>query len=202
VTRVVVRRVVPDEWQMVRRLRLAALEDAPYAFLTTLAEARAHPEQLWRDRIVDNPHFLAFLDDEPVGMTVVIPADEGRHMVGVWVAPRARGRGVIDALIDAALAWSREQGDTELGLWVVEGNDRAERAYARCGFQRTGDTQPVPGRPDEVELEMTYAHPLDPREPERITVPCSSALNRGVCGTVEGHSARSGGNCGLRWASR
>jgi GNAT superfamily N-acetyltransferase len=159
VTAVDVRRVVPDEWQTSREIRLAALADAPYAFITTLAEARAHPEQLWRDRIADNPHFLAFLDDEPVGSTVVIPTDVGRHVVGVWVAPAARGQGVIDALIGAAVTWSREQGDSELGLWVVEGNERAERAYSRCGFRRTGGTQPVPGRPDEIELEMTYVHP-------------------------------------------
>jgi GNAT superfamily N-acetyltransferase len=160
---------------MVRRLRLAALADAPYAFLTTLAEARAHPERLWRDRIAANPHFLAFVDEGlgdssehvgavadsgPVGMTVVIPTDEGRHIVGVWVDPAARGRGVIDALVDAAVSWSRAQGDTQLGLWVVEGNERAERAYARCGFRRTGRTQPVPGRPDELELELEMPLPL------------------------------------------
>jgi GNAT superfamily N-acetyltransferase len=159
VTGVAIRRVVPEHWQAFRRLRLAALADAPYAFLTTLAEARVQPDQLWRDRIADNPHFLAFADGEAVGMTVVIPTDAGRHIVAVWVDPAARGSGVIDALIDSAVTWSREQGDPELGLWVVDGNERAERAYARCGFIHTGRTQPVPGRPDEIELEMTYAHP-------------------------------------------
>jgi GNAT superfamily N-acetyltransferase len=163
VTRVAVRRLVPDEWRTFREIRLAALADAPYAFLTTLVDARAQPDQLWRDRIADNPHFLAFVDGgRAVGMTVVIATDTGREVVAVWVAPEARGSGAIEALIDAAVAWSREQGDTALGLWVVDGNERAERAYSRYGFQQTGRTQPVPGRPDEVELEMTL--PLTTRD--------------------------------------
>jgi GNAT superfamily N-acetyltransferase len=157
VTRVVVRRVAPDEWPAFREIRLAALADAPQAYLTTLAEAQAYPEQLWRDRIAANPHFLAMVDGVPVGMTVVIAADNGREIVSVWVAPDARGRGVIEALIDAAVGWAGDQGDAQLGLWVVEGNERAERAYARYGFSRTGRTQPVPGRPDDIEVEMTYS---------------------------------------------
>ena len=156
-TRVVVRRVAPDEWPAFREIRLAALGDAPQAYLTTLAEAQAYPEQLWRDRIAANPHFLATVDGVAVGMTVVIATDNGREIVSVWVAPDARGRGVIEALIDAAVGWAGDQGDAQLGLWVVEGNERAERAYARYGFSRTGRTQPVPGRPDEIEVEMTYA---------------------------------------------
>jgi GNAT superfamily N-acetyltransferase len=157
VTRVVVRRIAPDEWQAFREIRLAALADAPDAYLTTLAEAQAQPAQLWQDRIAANPHFLAAVDGVAVGMTVVIATDNGREIVAVWVAPDARGRGVIEALIDAAVSWARDQGDAHLGLWVVEGNERAERAYARYGFTRTGRTQPVPGRPDEIEAEMTYA---------------------------------------------
>jgi hypothetical protein len=97
-TRLVVRGIAPDEWQAFREIRLAALADAPYAYLTTLAEAQARP------------------------------------------AP-----------------WAGDQGDAQLRLWVVESNERAERAYARYGFTRTGRTQPVPGRPDQIEVEMTYA---------------------------------------------
>jgi GNAT superfamily N-acetyltransferase len=157
VTRVVVRRIAPDEWQAFREIRLAALADAPEAYLTTLTEARAQPAQLWQDRIAANPHFLATVDGVGVGMTVVIATDDGREIVAVWVAPDRRGRGVIEALIDAAVSWAGDQGDAQLGLWVVDGNERAERAYTRYGFTRTGRTQPVPGRPDEIEVEMAYA---------------------------------------------
>jgi GNAT superfamily N-acetyltransferase len=151
---VVVRRLGPDDWATQRALRLAALTDAPLAFLTTLADAQQHPEQLWRDRIADSPHFVADVDGEPSGMTVVVLTDGQPEAVGVWVRPEARGSGAIEALLDAASSWAADQGHRRLGLWVVDGNARAERAYARYGFTRTGRSQPVPGRPDEVEVEM------------------------------------------------
>jgi GNAT superfamily N-acetyltransferase len=157
VSRVVVRRAGVEDWQTVRRLRLASLADAPYAFLTTLQEAQAYPDHLWQDRIATTPHFVATVEGAPVGKAVVIAGDTGAEMVAVWVAPEARGRGVLEMLIDASVTWAREQGDAALRLWVVEGNERAERAYARYGFSRTGATQPVPGRPGDTEVEMALS---------------------------------------------
>jgi GNAT superfamily N-acetyltransferase len=157
VSRVVVRRAGVEDWQTVRRLRLASLADAPYAFLTSLQEAQAYPDHLWQDRIATTPHFVATVEDAPVGKAVVIPGSAGAELVGVWVAPQARGHGVVESLIDASVAWAREQGDKALRLWVVEGNERAERAYARYGFSRTGAVQPVPGRPDDTEVEMAMS---------------------------------------------
>jgi hypothetical protein len=42
---------------------------------------------------------------------------------------------------------------------VVEGNDRAERAYRRVGFEPTGVEQPVPGRPSDIEREFALDLP-------------------------------------------
>jgi GNAT superfamily N-acetyltransferase len=152
--RVVVRRLVPDDWETQRDLRLAALADSPSAFVTTLEQARQAPEQQWRDRIENSPHFVAYVDGEPAGMAVGY-VDEGQgHVVGVWVAPPARGSGAIEALLDATSEWAAGAGLERLRLWVVDTNDRARRAYERYGFSATGRAQPVPGRPEQTELEM------------------------------------------------
>jgi ribosomal protein S18 acetylase RimI-like enzyme len=157
VTRVVVRRVVPDEWQTFRDIRLAALADAPGAFITTLADAQAYPEQLWRSYTAEGGTMLAWRDDRPVGLVAAyVPVDQP-HLVMMWVEPAARGTGVVEALIDAVVTWAGERDAKHVGLFVVEGNDRAERAYQRYGFRRTGRSQPVPGRPDDIEHEMTYS---------------------------------------------
>jgi GNAT superfamily N-acetyltransferase len=151
---VAVRRLLPDDWATQRDLRLAALADAPSAFITTLVEARDYPEQLWRDRIDDNPHFVVDIDGVPSGMAVVLVHEGQAHLVGVWVRPGARGSGAIEALLDRASSWAAGQGHRDISLFVVDSNLRAERAYARYGFRRTGRTQPVPGRPEETEVEM------------------------------------------------
>jgi ribosomal protein S18 acetylase RimI-like enzyme len=155
-TRVVVRRVEPDEWQSFRGIRLAALADAPYAFVTTLAEAEDFPEQLWRSHATGGGTLLAWRDDRPVGLVAVYVPEDQPHLVMMWVEPESRGTGVVEALIDAVVAWAGQRDAEHVGLWVVQGNERAERAYQRYGFRRTGRSQPVPGRPDEVEHEMTY----------------------------------------------
>lgn len=59
-------------------------------------------------------------------------------VVGVYVAPSARGGGAIDALLDACAEWARGLGDDALTLDVHVDNARAEAAYVRAGFARTG----------------------------------------------------------------
>jgi GNAT superfamily N-acetyltransferase len=147
--RVDVRRVAPDEWQVFREVRLAALADAPYAYLTTLAEARAQPPQLWQDRIAASPHFLATVDGVAAGITVVITTDNGREIVAVWVAPGARGGGVIEALIDAAVSWAREQDDVQLGcgsLRATNGPNGLMRGTASRGPDGRSRCPAVPRR--------------------------------------------------------
>ena len=47
-----IRRIRPNEWHLLRELRLQALADAPLAFAATLAQEEAFPEKLWRERAV------------------------------------------------------------------------------------------------------------------------------------------------------
>lgn len=156
-TLVVVRRVVPDEWQSFRSIRLAALADAPTAFVTTLEQALQFDEQLWRSRTAEGGTMIARADDRPVGLVGAYVPEDVALLVMMWVEPSSRGTGVAEALIDSVVAWAGERDLPEVRLWVVEGNERAERAYQRCGFTRTGRSQPVPGRLDELEHEMTFA---------------------------------------------
>lgn len=156
-TRVVVRRVVPDEWETFRAVRLAALADTPGAFLTTHEQARRFTEDVWRGRAAEGGTMLAWRGERPVGIVAGYVPHELPELVMMWVEPDSRGTGVVEALIDSVVAWARERHADELRLWVVDDNVRAQRAYERYGFVRTGRDQPLPGRPDETEIEMTYS---------------------------------------------
>ena len=96
-----VRRVRADEWEALRETRLRALADAPDAFGTTHAEARAHPEQWWRDRAERTAAgdaqamFLAWDGDRAVGIARRVPggvALSGHLDVDRTRAPGARRR--------------------------------------------------------------------------------------------------------------
>jgi ribosomal protein S18 acetylase RimI-like enzyme len=63
-----IRRAVPEDWAALRRVRLAALAEAPYAFGSTLDGEIGCPEQFWRARIAASPQFIAWAGGEPVGI--------------------------------------------------------------------------------------------------------------------------------------
>lgn len=56
--------------------------------------------------------------------------------------------------LDSAVAdWAKGAGATAVVLDIVKGNIRAQRAYARAGFQLTGHEKPG-GRAGLIEVEM------------------------------------------------
>ena len=48
-----------------------------------------------------------------------------------------RGSGVADALLDAAVAWLREQRVPRVMLWTASRNEQAQRLFLRRGFRST-----------------------------------------------------------------
>lgn len=172
-----VRPVRAEEWAEVRELRLAALRDpaAPIAFVETIEEALARPEEFWRERAgrfeLDGSswQFVAeAADGRWLGsVTARIeeagePAAFGRVsemrqvlLVGVFVAEGWRGSGMTEALFRAAVEWAWSlEGLERVRLFVHEDNERAQRFYQRFGFVRSGVREPVPADPAKSEWEM------------------------------------------------
>ena len=155
-------RLGEQEWDVYRDMRLASLEQAPYAFGSELATERDRTEAEWRDRLEHRTQFVAREEGRPVATVGCIAEEEGvLGLVSMWVAPHARGTGVADLLVDAAVAEARDQGCDAIAAWISEGNEHAERLYARHGFVRTGRVQPVDvDRPMRgVEYEMRRTNP-------------------------------------------
>jgi GNAT superfamily N-acetyltransferase len=162
--RPVVRRLRPAEWRTYRALRLAALVDAPHAFGSTLEGELARTEADWRGRLRRRVLFAALIDGVPVGTAGYLREGDGAELISMWVDPRCRGRGVGDDLVSAVVAWSERKRRGVLRLWVSEGNRPAERLYARHGFVRTGEVQPVGGRdPGRLEFAMARRQPAAER---------------------------------------
>lgn len=172
---VVIRRVRADEGSSIRALRLEALEDpvAAIAFLETTEQALLRPDAEWAERAErnatapDQAGFVAVRDDEHVGSVVVIvrragepdyfqrvPTVDAATLVGVYVSPQVRGRGVIDALIRAAADWARDAGYAELTLDVHERNAVAIATYRRAGFEIVGEFIGDDGREIAMALRL------------------------------------------------
>jgi ribosomal protein S18 acetylase RimI-like enzyme len=146
-----VRRVTRHEWESLRDVRLRALADAPDAFGTTYEEAVARPDDWWRDWAAASATsdtqavLLAWDGDRTVGLAGVFATDDGAwQVISMWVDPSARGRGTGRALLDAVVAWARNQDNGRpIRLSVTDGNDGARRLYERYGFADTGVTEPL-----------------------------------------------------------
>ena len=152
-----VRQARAADSEMLRELRLRALADAPDAFASTLEKEAAFPEQVWRQRaegVAGSVDFIACEDGAGIGMAAIFAEADvpGRmHLVGMWVHPRHRRRGVARALVEQAVRWAEADRASEVVLWVADHNIPARRLYERAGFQPTGDHQPLPSNPTLTE---------------------------------------------------
>ena len=129
---VVIREVSPDDWEILRDVRLAALREAPAAFGSTYAREAAFTEERWRGRISERHGVTYFAyrpqAPEPAGLIGVYVEDGLADVVSMWVRPGARGSGVGEALITAAADWSRARGHDGVFLWVTESNTARPQA--------------------------------------------------------------------------
>ena len=153
---ITVRQATVNDWETVRDIRLAALQEAPYAFGSTYERERDFDEQTWRGRLSnpDGPTFLAFDRDTAVGIDGVHTEGGQRILVAMWVAPGARRVGVGEALTNAVCDWAKAQGDTRVYLGVAEDNGPARRLYERLGFRMTGESAPLHSDPTRLSLGM------------------------------------------------
>jgi GNAT superfamily N-acetyltransferase len=146
----------PDDWQVLRDIRLAALADSPSAFASTLTREQAFTEPDWRWRLTNGCSVVATdsVHGEAVGVAGGYLHEGVPELIAMWVHPTWRGSGAAEQLVEAVADWARERDAARLRLWVVEGNDRAERIYLRLGFAHTGAAQPVPANPSLTEVQM------------------------------------------------
>ncbi len=171
---VLVRETVAGDWQALRDIRLEALKTAPSAFGSTYEREAAFGEPDWLRRIARGGNFLAYIPEagipeagvpeagvpeagasEPAGLIGGYPETADIvELVSMYVRPEARGRGVGEALVAAVFGWAQERGAKTVHLWVTESNDHARALYERCGFEPTGERQPLPSDPDQDEIAM------------------------------------------------
>lgn len=161
---VTITRARPADVDRYRNLRLRALADSPSAFATTLEEAEQFPDEVWRTRVdgaAAGPDSTLYLASDGDGADVGLVAavrntveSSTAELISMWVAPDARRSGAGADLVRRVIDWASESGYRNVELWVVRGNDSAERLYRKLGFVETGDIKALPSDPCLNELRM------------------------------------------------
>ncbi|HVL93678.1 MAG TPA: GNAT family N-acetyltransferase, partial [Acidimicrobiales bacterium] len=121
-----VRRLGPEEWRLLREVRLRALAEAPYAFGSTREEDAARADEWWVTSVTTLGWFVAMRGAEATGLIAAIPGEESgdHHVISTWVAPERRGSSVAHQLVAAVVAWALHHGASGLVLDVAENNPR------------------------------------------------------------------------------
>ncbi len=159
---VLVARIGPEDWQRLREIRLEALAESPEAFGSTEARERGFDAAEWRRRAARPATFVACRGGADVGMAGVYEVDGTWYVMGMWVAPGARGTGVLEALVDACESQAQRAGAATVALWVMEDNPRARRGYARLGYRTTGTSDECRDGRDELLMVRTLAEGTSP----------------------------------------
>lgn len=152
------KQLAPDEWLLLRKVRLSALEDSPRAFLSSYEEEDAYGEDRWQAEFARGEWSVGFVEGEPISLLGATrepdaPAHQ-RYLEYLWVSPRHRRSGIARAMISRAIERLRNAGVRTVFLWVLDGNDAAVHLYRSVGFVSTNHRQPLPEHPAGNEERM------------------------------------------------
>ncbi|MDX2159323.1 MAG: GNAT family N-acetyltransferase [Hyphomicrobiaceae bacterium] len=139
-----IRRFEAGEAALLKKIRLAALQDTPAAFGATFDQERIEPDAFWEGWIAGTATFAAFTagSTDAGGLVVFSRNRHGNlahrgNLGAMYVAPHWRGTGVAAKLVATALAHASGLV-RQVHLSVTAGNVRAERFYRRMGFVEYG----------------------------------------------------------------
>lgn len=151
--------VQPQEWQLIRQLRLRALAESPRSFGSSLERELGFDDADWIRLASRGGWFCAMANGVPVGIAAGLTGDGldpgEAHLMSFWIEPDSRGQGIAAALLQAVRDWAIASGAGRLTLWVADESAAARRFYTRTGFAPTGRRQPLPSNETIGEELMT-----------------------------------------------
>lgn len=141
-----------------RKIRLAALKDAPYAYGAKYEVDKDKPISFWAESLELSNWFFASVDEEDIGLIGVEKAGVDRlsdcWIFGWWIAEQYRGKGIVKLMLEEIDKFCIENNWLHQGLGVWAENQRAVAAYQKLGFISGGNLIPSRSIPDQMYLPM------------------------------------------------
>lgn len=139
---ITIRQLLPDDFAILRQIRLEALRLHPQAYSSAYEDWEKLTEQQWREKLTI-PVYAAFAGDEPVGLIGLLVqhgerTDHRGVIVMVYVQNQLRGQGIAKQLLASINDHARGLGVSQLELSVAAANHAAHQLYLREGFVEFG----------------------------------------------------------------
>jgi ribosomal protein S18 acetylase RimI-like enzyme len=130
-----------QSWWHITKFIIAEVEGEPAASLWalpaegTVAAARAAIREVATAIELSATDLAAIFRRGAYGANCWVQGGEGEWLIEhVATLPEYRGRGLVQALIDHALAAGKQAGFERASISFLIGNEAAERCYAKAGF--------------------------------------------------------------------
>ncbi len=154
--------LTPRLAQLLKDVRLCALQDTPTAFSSTFAKESQLSDADWLARAAEwsngkSTSYLAMDSGRACGMAsgLLDQTDPARaHLLSMWVAPTHRRAGIGRTLVNAVINWARERDAQTLQLLVTSNNQGAISFYQSLGFALTSYREPYANDPVLSNYEM------------------------------------------------
>ena len=143
----IVRKLIKDDAEDYRQIRLEALYKNPDSFCTTYHEEAIKTIEQFRDRIlVDNNNFIlgCFEDKELIGIVAFnqesrIKLRHKAYISSMYVQQEYRGKGIGKLLLNELIERAKAINEVEILLLdIVKNNFLAKQLYLSLGFQIYG----------------------------------------------------------------
>jgi ribosomal protein S18 acetylase RimI-like enzyme len=140
-----IKKLPPDRWKDLKKLRLEALKSEPIAFGSSYEEEVDAPEEEWQRRIGNS--IFAIHNGQPVGMIVYVVSTrlKMKHIAdihAVYVNQQFRNQGIGGMLLSKALSLIKENAQVrKIKLTVNPEQRQAVDLYKRYGFEVTGTSK-------------------------------------------------------------
>lgn len=108
----------------------------------------------WREKILPNTSGvtrIVLLDGEVIGDILSFDQD-GRRVIGYWIATKHWGRGVMTAALKEYLALHEKH--RPITAFVATTNGGSYRVLEKCGFKQVGDPAPASDHVEEFRMDL------------------------------------------------
>ena len=167
---VILRRAVPGDEPAVagvhaRSWRAAYRGLLPDTFLDTLGPDHFEPRYTFGAGGPDAPETVVAEEDGKIcGFATVAPAADpdvagAGELTSIHIDPEWWSRGIGRLLLEDARARMVARGWTHAVLWMLEGNERADRFYRRDGWEPDGALRTIAVHGEDVQ-DVRYGRPL------------------------------------------
>lgn len=137
-----IKKLAPDRWNDLKKLRLEALKSEPIAFGSSFEEEVDAPKEEWQRRIGNT--IFALNNGQPVGMINYVVSNrlKMKHIAdihAVYVNHGFRKQGIGNMLFSRALSLIKEHVEVrKIKLTVNPEQTQAVGLYKKYGFEVTG----------------------------------------------------------------